>query len=566
MRAWTRLRDILAAALLCLPMAAHAQNTPSPAVSPRSELIIGLSQFPTVLHPSIESMIVKAYALGFVHRPITAYDADWKLVCLLCTKLPTVENGLAKTEAGGGMAVTFSIDPEASWADGQKVTTDDVLFSWEVGKHPQSGVANAGIYRAITKIDTSADKKTFTIHLAKASGSYNVLTDFRVLPAHLEKAAFAEPAEYRKRSLYMAQPTNPGLYDGPYRVTEVVTGSHVTLEPNPHWAGKKPEFGRIVLKTIENTSALQAALLSGQVHMIAGEMGLPLDQAVSLANRLPPEMKAEFKPGLVYEHLDVNPAHPALSDARVRRAILMGIDRRAISREMFGGKLPLADSNISSLEPVFTTAARHYSYDPRRAAALLDEAGWKQAGPGPRRNAAGQPLIIELGTTAGNHSRELVQQVIQAQLRQIGIEIRPFTEVSRSFFADKVTKRAFTGMVLYSWFGTPGQVPRSTLHSAFIPKPGNNFSGQNFTGYANPKMDALIDALGAELDPTKRVELWHQFQELYADDLPALPLFFTTSAFITPLWLKGLHPTGHDAPSSLWVTEWTSTRDAAAQR
>jgi len=557
---------MLVAALFCLPMAAFAQNAPATTPEPRPELIIGLSQFPTVLHPSIESMIVKAYALGFVHRPITAYDADWKLVCMLCTTLPTIENGLAKPETGGGMAVTFAIDPAARWADGQPVTTDDILFSWTIGKHPQSGVANAGIYRAITRIDAGTDKKTFTIHLAKASGSYNVLTDFRVLPAHIEKAAFAEPAEYRKRSLYMAQPATAGLYNGPYRVTEVATGSHVTLEPNPHWGGKPPAFGRIVLKTIENTSALQAALLSGQVHMIAGEMGLPLDQAVSLANRLPPGLKAEFKPGLVYEHLDVNPAHPALSDVRVRRALLMGIDRRAISREMFGAKLPLADSNISALEPVFTTAARHYAFDPRRAAALLDEAGWKQAGPGPRRNAAGQPLVIELGTTAGNHSRELVQQVIQAQLRQIGVEIRPFTEVSRSFFADKVTKRAFSGMVLYSWFGTPGQVPRSTLHSSFIPKPENNYSGQNFTGYANPKMDALIDALDAELDSGKRTQLWHQFQELYAEELPALPLFFTTAGFVTPDWLKGLRPTGHDAPSSLWVTDWTRSQGVAAQR
>ncbi|MFA6022229.1 MAG: peptide ABC transporter substrate-binding protein, partial [Rhodospirillales bacterium] len=459
--------------------------------------------------------------------------------------------------------VTFTLPADAFWADGVPVTTDDVLFSWNVGKHPQSGVANAAIYRSINRIDTSADKKTFTLHLEKASSSYNVVTDFRVLPAHVEKAAFAEPEQYRKRSLYMAAPTTAGLYDGPYRVSEVVTGSHVVLERNPYWKGKTPAFDRIVLRTIENTSALQAALLSGQIHMIAGEMGLPLDQAVSLANRLPPGLKAEFKPGLVYEHLDVNPAHPALADARVRKALLYGIDRQAISREMFGGKLPLADSSISPLEPVYTTSARRYGYDPRRAAALLDDAGWKAAGPGPRRNAAGQPLVIELGTTAGNHSRELVQQVIQAQLRQIGVEIRPFTEVSRSFFADKVTKRAFSGMILYSWFGTPGQVPRSTLHSAFIPSAANNFSGQNFTGYANPKMDALIDALEAELEPAKRADLWRQMQELYADDLPALPLFFTTASFITPDWLKGLRPTGHDAPSSLWVADWSRTASAA---
>lgn len=556
-----RLRHLLATLLCCLPLATPAQSAP-PA---HSDLIIGLSQFPTILHPSIESMIVKAYVLGFVHRPITAYDADWKLVCLMCTKLPTLENGLAKTEPGGGMAVTFTLPADAFWADGRAVSTDDVLFSWEVGKHPQSGVANAAIYRAITAIDTRPDKKTFTVHLAQATSTYNVLTDFRVLPAHVEKAAFANPDQYRKQSLYMAAPTTAGLYDGPYRVAEVVTGSHVVLERNAFWKGKAPAFDRIVLRTMENTQALQAALLSGQINMIAGEMGLPLDQAVPLANRLPAGLHAQFKPGLVYEHLDVNPANPILADVRVRKALLYGINREAISREMFGGKLPVADSSISALEPIYAPTTKRYSYDPRRAGALLDEAGWKSTGRGPRRNAAGQPLIIDLGTTAGNHSRELIQQVISAQLRPLGVEIRPFTEISRSFFADRVTKRAFTGMVLYSWFGTPGQVPRSTLHSAFIPNPENNFSGQNFTGYANPRMDQLIEALDAELDPAKRADLWRQLQELYADDLPALPLFFTTAAFFQPGWLQGLRPTGHDAPTSLWVADWT-VQAAAEQR
>lgn len=548
MRPRPPLRALLALILMVLSAAA--------ARAAGSELIIGLSQFPTILHPSIESMIVKAYALGFVHRPLTAYDADWKLTCMMCTSLPTLANGGARPEAGGGMAVTFTLAADAFWGDGRPVTTDDVLFSWNVGRHPHSGVANADIYRRIGRIDAAAGGKTFTLHLDKAAATYNLLNDFRILPAHLEAAAFAEPKEYRSRSLYNAAPTTAGLYDGPYRVAEVVTGSHVALERNAYWKGNAPAFDRIVLRTIENTSALQAALLAGQVHMIAGEMGLPLDQAVALAAHLPPGLRAEFKPGLAYEHLDVNPAHPALGDARVRRALLMAIDRQAISRDLFGGRLPVADGPVSPLEPIHDPAVRHYDYDPARAAALLDEAGWKRAGNGPRRNGAGQTLTIDLGTTAGNRTRELLQQVIQTQWRRIGVEVRPFTQVSRTFFADTVTRRAFSGVVLYSWFGTPGQAPRSTLHSAFIPGADNNFSGQNFTGYADPRMDALIESIDAELDPARRTASWRQMQALYAEELPALPLFFIPAAFILPDWLHGLRPTGHDAPSSLWVSEW----------
>lgn len=549
---------ILALALV-LPWAG-AQARPA-VPGPKDELVIGVSQFPATLHPSIESMIVKAYVLGFVHRPITAYDASWALRCMLCVTLPTIENGQARGEAGpagNGMAVTYTLHPDAKWGDGTPVTTDDVLFSWTVGRHPQSGVANGEAYRRITRIDAAKDKKTFTVHLARATFDYNVLTDFRLLPAHVEKAAFAEPREYRRRSAYGANPTHPGLYSGPYRVAAVVQGSHVVLERNPHWWGRAPTFKRIVIRAVEDSAALEAAVLAGEIDMIAGEMGLPLDQAVSLDNRKPDGVAVLFKPGLVYEHIDLNPDNPALRDVRVRRALLLGIDRRAVSREMFGNRLPVAHSSVSPLDAAFTPDVARYDYDPRKAAALLDDAGWTRTGGGVRRNAQGEPLVLELSTTAGNHSRELLQQVIQMNLRKLGVEVRLKTEVPRAFFGSTVTRRAFPGLAMYAWYGTPGQVPRSTLHSASIPRPDNNFAGQNFTGFAHPEMDRLIEAIEAELDGGRRAALWVRLQELYANELPALPLYFNTSSFVVPAWLRGLEPTGHDAPTSLWAENWTT--------
>ncbi len=73
-------------------------------------------------------------------RPFTAYDAGWQLICMLCTELPTIENGLAviekQADGSDGIALTYTIQPNATWGDGTPVTTDDVLFTYEVGKHP----------------------------------------------------------------------------------------------------------------------------------------------------------------------------------------------------------------------------------------------------------------------------------------------------------------------------------------------------------------------------------------------------------------------------------------------
>jgi peptide/nickel transport system substrate-binding protein len=545
------MRRLLSALLLALVWAAPA--------SAKDELVIGITQFPVTLNPSIESMLAKTYVLGFAQRPITAYDSSWKLVCLLCEQLPTLENGLAKVEAlpGGakGVAATFTLKSGAQWGDGTPVTTDDVVFSWEVGRHPQSGVASAELYRRITKVDIK-DKRTFTLHFDRLTFDYNAINDLRLLPAHIERPRFAQPAEYRNRTAYDQDSTNPGLYNGPYRISQVVAGSHVILEPNAHWSGPKPQFKRITIRAIENTAALEANLLSGGIDMIAGELGLPLEQALAFEKRNGARFDVITKPSLTYEHLDLNLGSPILGDVRVRRALLMGLDREAMSRQLFEGRQPVAHGPVPPLDWVHAADAPKYAFDPQAAARLLDEASWTLGAGGIRANAKGDKLSLELVTTAGNRSRELVSQVLQAQWRKLGVELRVSTQPPRVLFGDTVTKRKFAHMALFAWYSAPESVPRSTLHSQSVPSAANNWSGQNYAGFNDPAMDKLIDAIETELDPPKRKALWKELQVLYAQQLPALPLFFKADAFILPKGMTGLVPTGHQDPSPYWVEDW----------
>lgn len=541
---------LLLALLVLLGLAA-------PARAAKDELVIGVTQFPATFHPGIESMLAKTYILALARRPITAYDPDWALVCMLCETLPTIENGLAKPEktAAGkpGIAITYTLKADARWGDGTPVTTDDVLFTWTVGRHPQSGIADAELYRRILSIDAK-DKKTFVLHVDRISFDYNAINDFALLPAHIEKARFEKaPAEYRNRTAFDQDTANPGLYDGPYLIAQVAQGSHVVLTPNPHWSGTKPAFKRIVVKAVENTAALEANLLSGGVDMIAGELGLPLEQAIAFQKRNDPRFSVVFKPGLVYEHIDLNLSNPILADRRVRQALLLGTDRQALSKQLFDGRQPVADAPVPPLDWVYTDQVPKYPFDPKQAAKLLDEAGW--TGAPVRRNAKGEPLLLELGTTAGNRSRELVAQVLQSQWRAIGVDVRLKSEPPRVFFGETVTKRRFA-MAMFAWYSAPESVPRTTLHSSMIPAEANSWAGQNYTGYANPEMDRLIDAIEVELDKPKRKALWAQLQTLYATDLPALPLYFRADAFILPKALKGVTPTGHQDPSTLWVENW----------
>ncbi|MCA8930723.1 MAG: peptide ABC transporter substrate-binding protein, partial [Alphaproteobacteria bacterium] len=180
--------------------------------------------------------------------------------------------------------------------------------------------------------------------------------------------------------------------------------------------------------------------------------------------------------------------------------------------------------------PAFADDVPTYAHDPQRAADLLAEAGWGRLQGGVRVNDRGEPLRLEIMTTAGNRTRELVEQVLQSAWKQVGVQVTIRNEPARVFFGQTVTQRRYPAMAMYAWISAPESVPKTTLHSAYIPTEANNWAGQNSAGYANPEMDTLLDTLELEMDPEKRQALWRQLQHIYAADLPALPLYFRANA------------------------------------
>ena len=532
---------------------------PAQAQKNADQLVIGITQFPSTFHPNIDSMLAKTYILSLTRRPFTSYDKDWKLVCMLCVTLPTIENGLAvpeKTARGKqGIAVTYTIRADATWGDGKPVSTKDVMFTWKVGRHPKSGVGDMEFYRSLYKIDVK-DAKTFTLHFDKLTFEYNAINGFDLIPAHIDEINFTDPVAYKNRTVFDTNTTNEGLYFGPYMIADVESGAHVVLEPNPTWWGKKPVFKRIIIRVIPNTVALEANLLSGNIDMIAGELGLSIDQALAFEKRQGGKFNITYKPGLVYEHLDLNLDNPILKDIRVRRALILGIDRGAISKKLFADRQPVAHTSVNPLDWVYAGDIQKYPYDPIKAARLLNEAGWSVKKRGIRHNNKSEPLRLDLMTTAGNRSRELVEQVLQSQWKRLGIDIRIRNEPARVFFGQTVTERKFTGLIMYAWISAPESVPRTTLHSAHIPHQDNNFAGQNYTGFRNAEMDELLESIEIELNRPKRKQMWRRLQEIYATELPVIPLYFRANPYILPKWLKGLEPTGHQNPSTLWVEDW----------
>jgi peptide/nickel transport system substrate-binding protein len=539
---FSALAKLLAIAFLFASPAARADQ---------KNLRIGISQYPSTLNPYFDDMVAKSYVLGTALRPVTVHGADWMPACALCTELPTYANGRAKKEKGG-IAATYTLKPDLFWGDGAPVTSADIVFAWQVGKHPQSGVGNAEFFATDIRGIDAADARTFTIHFSKEKCDFASIDDFYPLPAHLEKKVFEQaPATYINRTLYNTDPANPGLWLGPYKVARAESGAAVTVDRNPYWKGSHPAFDSITFRAIENSPALTANLLSGDIDYIAGEIGLLLDQAVAFERRLPPgKYDVTYKPGLTYEHIDLPLDKPPFGDVRVRRALMLGMNRAALNGEMFSGRQQEAVSDVNPLDSVFTDDVRKYPYDPAAAEALLDAAGLP-------RDASGRRFPMTLSTTAGNRTRETVAVAIQSDWKKIGIDVTLKNSPARVLFGQTMRERRFEGGVMYAWMSSPANIPKTTLHSSMIPSSKNSYAGQNYAGYSNQKMDKIIDDLDVVCGAAENKALWADLQKLYADDLPALPLYYRSDAFIVPRWLKGIVPTGHMHPTTLHVEDWS---------
>ncbi|MBV9432912.1 MAG: peptide ABC transporter substrate-binding protein [Hyphomicrobiales bacterium] len=532
-----------------------------PSFAAHDTLTIGIAQFPSSFNPYIDAETIKDYVLAFVTRKVTAFDKDWKNSCLLCAELPTVKNGLAKLEdrADGqkGMAVTVKLKPGLKWGDGENVTAKDIAFTARVARDAKAGFYLPKAWAHAEKVDV-LDDLTAVIHLDSIQTNYNEWAE--LLPVHIDGPVYEEVAAsggYNKQTVYNRSPLTPGLYDGPYLIKDYQSGAQVVLEPNPYWNGTKPEFRRIVLKFIQNTAALQANLLSGDVDMVAGEgVGLTIDQALELRKQHPNDYVYLFVPSLAYEHIELAHDNPLLADLRVRQALVYAADRKTLTEKLFQGLQPVANAFVPRMNANYSKDVLIYPYDPAKAKALLAEAGFTPGQDGICRNPKGERLSFEFTTTAGNRLRELQQQVLQSNWKAACIEVTVKNEPARTMFGETLKKRSFPGMVMYaSTFGVT-ESPRRNYATSGIPSEANSYGGSNYSGISIPRLDELIDQSEHELDPEKQIVLWAEMQKVYATALPHVPLFFRAEPHVIPKWLKGYVTTGHADLGPLWAEEW----------
>ncbi len=541
--------------LLFSPPPAH----PAEAV-PGDTLVIGVLSQPANLHPVRDWSFSKSFLFGFINRSLVARGESWMASCFLCAEVPTLANGGLKVvelpDHRRGLDAMFEIRPMARWADGVPVTSRDMRFTMEVARTVGAQNEASNAYRHLNDI-TIVDDRRFVLHFDEVNYTFVTDSALFLIPEHIEGPRFraaATAADYLDHSAYRLKPDEAGLWNGPYRVASWAE-HEITLAANPYWNGHPAQFKKIILREIPELSALRQALVSGTVDYVPGESGLPPAEALDLAAAYPDRFEFVSKPGLHFGHVDLNLANPLLADRRVRQALLLGLDRSEMLRRVFPDPRPVADNFMPPFGPEQRSPGRTYPTDPAQAKALLAEAGFSPGPDGVLVDAAGRRFSIDLAMSTVVPTNFEQGRWLQSSWAALGIEVRLNFYPVQTLLTEILPHHRFDA-AYYIWVFGPENAPVNLFGTQSIPTEANGFSGQNYSSFSNAGMDAALAELVVELDPKKRAPIWSRVREIYADELPGLPLFFQDQAYLVPRWLVGLGPVGHNTPTSFWVENW----------
>jgi peptide/nickel transport system substrate-binding protein len=542
----------LAVLILCLAIGVPAATAAEKIVT------MGIYQEPENLNTYIGVQTVITY----VHKPFAEYLIDvnekGEYFPVLAAEVPSVENGGVSED---GLTITYKLKKGIQWSDGQPCTSADIKFTWEAIVNPKNLVKSRSGYELIESVETP-DDYTAVVKYKEYYAPY--LTRFApVLPKHiLDKLDNMNDAPYNRMP----------VGTGPFRVTEWVSGDHITMEKNPYYReADKVKIDKLFFKIIPSREVGIAQIQAGDVD---GVWDLIEAQIPMMEKN--PEISLCLSNALVSERLIMNHStplapnngnpdypHPILADLRVRQAIQYGIDKNTIIDKLLYGKARPGTTEIPD-GWAHNPDVKPTEYNPEKAKQLLEAAGWKPGADGIREKD-GTRLRLKITTTTGNKLREMVEQVLVAQLKDVGIEFYienvPSSVLFGSWSNDADRKKGRYDILMYTTGPgiDPHQQYEGYFHSKNIPTEANGGSGYNYTRHRDAELDKWLDLAGKAPSLEKRAEAYRKAQERVAEIIPHIYLYRRVNVHAFRNNVKGWIPNGYgiiDAVATWNVADW----------
>ena len=444
------------------------------------------------------------------------------------------------------LTITFHLDPEARWHDGQPVTARDVQYAFRIWTDSAVGAVQRSSLSTVDSI-AAPDARTARVHFRVRTPEqfYSFVYTLIPLPAH-RLAALADTA------LHDAPEMRAPVGSGPFRFRTWTPRVALELTANAAYYGGRPQLDGVVFVIAAHGATVAARVLAGDADFL--EQLSPSDFA-----QLPRDgaVRAVAYGGFDYSFLQFNVRdstvpgrpHPLFGDRALRRALSMAVDRATLTRSVFDSLARPAIGPFSRTQWTADTTLRGIPFDATGAQRLLDSLGWRDTNGDGVRERAGRALALSLLVPASSRPRQAAAVLLQAQLKAIGARVT-IEQADFNAFLDRAHRGAFDALI--------GGVrtnpsPRGVRELWGTPGPGRGT--QNWGGWSNPAFDAHVDSA---LAATSTAAVRSHFRAAYQaaiDDAPAIWLY-------EPRMFAGVHrrlTVGTLRPDAWWsgVGAWS---------
>ncbi|MBN1823214.1 MAG: peptide-binding protein [Endomicrobiales bacterium] len=435
---------------------------------------------------------------GLVYNGLVKYDKDINVAPSLAESWKISKDGLK---------ITFYLRKGVKWHDGRPFTADDVEFTFRKLVDPDVRTPYGSDYMLVKNfrvIDRHTVEITYKEPFAPAIESWMM----GILPKHVFR-----------RGDFNSNPANRSpVGTGPFRFREWKTDEKIVLEANPDYFEGRPYIDRYYYRIIPDQAVQFLELRNQSID----EMGLTPDQWKAYPEFFRAYNKFRY-PSFSYTYLAFNLKKPLFADKRFRQAIAHAIDKKEIIDGVLLGMGRPATGPYPPSSWAYDDAVKDHAYDPEKAEKILTGLGWSRRGKDDILKKDGKPLEFTVITNQGNKLRSLTAEILQAQLRKVGIKINIRIIEWSSFIHQFVDKKNFDAIILgWSLSRDPDQY--LIWHS------GQTGEGQyNFISYSNGEIDKLLIEGRRTFDVKKRKNIYNKVHRILAGDIPYVFLYYPES-------------------------------------
>ena len=424
--------------------------------------------------------------------------------------------------------LTFQLRRDVRWHDGQPFTADDVVFTYETMISPRTPTAYGGDFKSV---DSVRAIDPYTVHVRYKEPNAKALQSWGIwmLPKHL----LEEAAREGKLREAPQNRTNP-VGTGPYLFKEWKSGEKVVLVANPNYFEGRPFISRVVYRIIPSSAT---TFLELKAKGVDGAKLTALQ--FKRQTEYPAFRKAYTKyqyAANVYVYLGMNLRDPRFADRRVRQAFAHAINKHEI---IDGVRLGLAREATGPYKPgtwQYNPNVHQYPFDPAKARALLASAGWTATDSDGFLVKNGQRFKFDLLLAQGSDEGRKVSEIIQASLKDIGVQVEIRVIEWAALLKEYIKKRNFEAVIL-AWGITPDPDQYDIWHSS-----KTSPDELNRIGYANPEVDQLLEKGRGTCVEADRKKYYDRLQEVLADDQPIVFLYFRDGLPVVSSRIRGIVP------------------------